>query len=274
MEAVDKKRINDLFLGILKTHNIAECFENDVINEAKKVNKEPTATELKRRLDLTKELIVTIDPDDAKDLDDAVDIKINKDGTYTLGVHIADVSHYVQESGHLDNEAFRRGTSVYFPGKVYPMLPKELSNGICSLHPNVPRLTLSAYMTIDTSGNILEYSFYESVINSRFRLSYNTAQDILDGKITSLENTTVADFKKLELALRQMGALCLILEKVRTSRGEIAFNIPEPKIILDEHGIIKDVIAYPHWLSHRIIESFMICANEVVAKHFCDNKIP
>jgi len=166
-------------LSIIRGYKLYEEFPSEVIAEAKAVAKISKA-EIERREDLREKLVITIDPDDAKDLDDAVSLKRNKDGTFELGVHIADVSHYVTEESELDAEAFKRGTSVYFPGGVLPMLPPALSNNICSLLPNQDRLTLSCFMTIDRSGKVVKSRISESVIKVHTRLSYDCAQSILD----------------------------------------------------------------------------------------------
>jgi ribonuclease R len=250
--------------AIMKKYNLNEDFSDTVINEAKIVTKTPSDETIKSRLDLRKSKnIITIDPADAKDLDDAISLDVNPDGTQTLGIHIADVSHYVREGSELDKEAFRRGTSVYFPDKVFPMLPPQLSNNICSLNPNEPRLALSVLITLDKNDNIMKHKITKTVISSVTKFSYDEVQAILDG----------APGKHKDMLLR-MAKLAVKYEKERNERGEVAFEIPEPKILLDEDGKIKDVIVYPHKLSHRIIETFMILANEIVAKHIFDLDFP
>ena len=248
-------------LSIIRQHNLYEEFPNSVVAEAKRVAVPPTESEVKRRVDLREKHIITIDPEDAKDLDDAICLDKFADGTYELGVHIADVAHYVTADSELDNEAYKRGTSVYFPDRVLPMLPRELSNDICSLHPNVDRLALSVIMKINQNGEVVEHKIVESIINVKTRYNYNQIQKILDERADELLNAAA------ELTLK--------LEKIRRARGEVVFDVPEPKIILDEKtGKIKDVIAYPHLLSHRIIESFMVLCNETVAKNYCELALP
>jgi len=248
-------------LSIIRQHNLYEEFPSSVTAEALKVAVMPTAAEIKRRMDLRGKNIITIDPEDAKDLDDGIHLECNADGTYELGVHIADVSHYVVADSELDKEAFKRGTSVYFPDRVLPMLPRDLSNDICSLHPNVDRLALSVIMKISKIGDVIEHKIVESIINVKRRYSYADVQKILDAKTDE--------------TLKLAGELAVALEKKRRARGEVVFDVPEPKIILCEKtGKIKDVIAYPHFLSHRIIESFMVLCNEVVAKQYCDLGAP
>lgn len=248
-------------LSIIRQHNLYEEFTSNVVAEAQKVAIPASEAEIKRRVDLRAKKIVTIDPEDAKDLDDGISLEQNIDGTYELGVHIADVSHYVLPDSELDKEAFKRGTSVYFPDRVLPMLPKQLSNDICSLHPNVDRLALSVIMKISPSGDVLDHKITESIINVKQRYSYAQVQEILDAGTDEM--------------LKTAGELTVALEKKRHASGEVVFDVPEPKIILDEKtGKIKDVIAYPHFLSHRIIESFMVLCNEVVAKKYSDLNAP
>lgn len=248
-------------LSIIRQHNLYEEFPSKVVAEAQKVAVMPSETEIKRRMDLRAKNIITIDPEDAKDLDDGISLERNIDGTYELGVHIADVSHYVLPDSELDKEAYKRGTSVYFPDRVLPMLPRQLSNDICSLHPNADRLALSVIMKIAPNGEVLDHKIAESIINVKKRYSYAQVQGILDAGTDEM--------------LKMAGQLTVSLEKKRRARGEVVFDVPEPKIILDEKtGKIKDVIAYPHFLSHRIIESFMVLCNEVVAKKYCDLDAP
>lgn len=257
--AADKVGVD--ILSIIRQHNLYEEFPSSVVAEGRKVAVVPSAAEIKRRVDLRGKNIITIDPEDAKDLDDGIHLEHSTDGTYELGVHIADVSHYVLPGSELDQEAYKRGTSVYFPDRVLPMLPRELSNGICSLHPNVDRLALSVLMKITPSGDVVEHKIVESIINVKRRYNYNEVQKILDAGT--------------DAALKMAGELAVSLEKKRRARGEVVFDVPEPKIILDEKtGRIKDVIAYPHHLSHRIIESFMVLCNEVVAKKYCELNVP
>jgi ribonuclease R len=251
------------FDTILKTYNLQKEFPKRVTDEAARVAVLPDPNELKDRIDLRGKQIITIDPFDAKDLDDAVSLERNPDGTQVLGVHIADVSHYVREDSELDKEAFKRGTSVYFPYRVLPMLPPQLSNNICSLNPNQPRLTLSVFMTLDRNYNIIAHKIAKTIIQTAARFSYDEVQNILDGVAKSPHKAM----------LDEMAKITQIYERSRLQRGEIAFNVPEPKILLDGSGEISSVYAQPHTLSHRIIETFMILANEVVAQKFRNTKI-
>ena len=251
------------FDTILRTYNLQKEFPKRVTDEAARAAVLPDANELKDRIDLRGKQIITIDPFDAKDLDDAISLERNPDGTQVLGVHIADVSHYVKEDSELDKEAFKRGTSVYFPDRVLPMLPPQLSNNICSLNPNQPRLTLSVFITLDKNYNINAYKIAKTIIQTAARFSYDEVQNILDGVIKSPHKAM----------LDEMARITQIYERRRMQRGEVAFDVPEPKILLDDKGEISSVYAQPHTLSHRIIETFMILANEVVAQEFCNLRV-
>ena len=249
---------------IMKKYKIVADFPAQVTQEAKYVANKKLEQSMHNRVDLRALPIFTIDPADARDLDDAVSLVDNPDGTMTLGVHIADVSEYVKADSALDKEAFRRGTSVYFPDRVIPMLPTQLSNGVCSLNPNEPRLTLSVLMTLDKNYNIIDYDIKKTLIQSKTRFSYDEVQEILDGNASHAFRDT----------LLKMAAITQKVENDRQTRGEITFNVPEPKIVLDENGQIASVYSRPHKLSHRIIETFMIMANEVVAEHCNKLELP
>ena len=243
--------------GIMKKYKLVSDFPATVLQEANHMSKLKIAEHMDNRIDLRGLPIITIDPADARDLDDAVSLVDNSDGTMTLGVHIADVSEYVTKDSTLDQEAYRRGTSVYFPDRVIPMLPTQLSNGVCSLNPNEPRLTMSVLMTLDKNYNLVNYQIKKSLIQSTTRFSYDEVQAILDGK---------ADHPHRAMILK-MAAIAQKYERDRQSRGEITFNVPEPKIVLDDNGQIAAVYSQPHNLSHRIIETFMVLTNEIVAEH-------
>jgi len=243
--------------GIMKKYKLAPTFPADVLQEAERVSKLKIDNHMYNRVDLRDLPIMTIDPADARDLDDAISLVDNSDGTMTLGVHIADVSEYVIADSLLDHEAYRRGTSVYFPDRVLPMLPQQLSNGVCSLNPNEPRLTLSVLMTLDQKYNMVSYQIKKSLIQSKTRFSYDEVQDILDGKTDHPFRNT----------LLRMAKITKKYEHDRQARGEITFNVPEPKIVLNDKGQIASVYSQPHNLSHRIIETFMVMTNEVVAEH-------
>ena len=243
--------------GVMKKYKLRQEFPSEVIQEAERVSKLKINQCMQNRIDLRGLPIITIDPADARDLDDAVSLVDNPDGTMTLGVHIADVSEYVTTDSLLDKEAYRRGTSVYFPDRVLPMLPTQLSNGVCSLNPNEPRLTLSVFMTLDKKYNLVNYRITKSLIQSTTRFSYDEVQAILDGQANHPHRAM----------LLKMAEITQKVEHDRQARGEITFNVPEPKIVLDEKGQIASVYSQPHNLSHRIIETFMIMTNEVVAEH-------
>lgn len=243
--------------GIMKKYELATDFPAVVKQEAQKITRDNFQKHMQNRVDLRSLPIITIDPADARDLDDAVSLVNNPDGTMTLGVHIADVSEYVTANSALDQEAYRRGTSVYFPDRVLPMLPTQLSNGICSLNPNEPRLTLSVLIKLDSNYNVVNYEIHKSLIESKTRFSYDEVQAILDG-ITDHPHRTM---------LLKMAEITQKFENDRKTRGEITFDVPEPKIILDEKGQIASVYTQPHNLSHRIIETFMVLTNEIVAEH-------
>ena len=255
-------------LSIVRSYNLIEDFPSQVIEEAKKVALLPIHNVIKNRLDLRDKLCITIDGDDSKDFDDAVSLEII-DGNFVLGVHIADVGEYVKLGSELDKEAFKRGTSVYFPNLVLPMLPKQLSNGICSLNEKEDRLTLSCIMTFDSTGKRIKYDFAESVISSSNRMTYgNVTKILLD------DDELIKKYSHLVPMLKNMEKLCLVLEQKRKERGAIDFDIPEPKVILDDKLEVKDIVKRPRTISERIIESFMLSANETVAEHFQKRKIP
>ena len=219
--------------------------------------------EAKTRTDLRNETIVTIDGDDAKDLDDAISLRRLKNGNYYLGVHIADVSYYVEEGSELDKEALARGTSIYLVDRVIPMLPHKLSNGICSLNPHVDRFAISCFMEITPQGEVIDHDIVESVINSTERMTYNNVNKILAGdKKLQEEYSHVCDLFFL------MKELAEILQKTREDRGAIDFDTNEAKVLVDEKGKPTDVVLRQRGESDRIIESFMLVANETVAKHF------
>ena len=214
--------------------------------------------------------MVTIDGEDAKDLDDAVSIERLPNGNYKLGVHIADVTHYVKENNPLDKEAFKRATSVYLVDRVIPMLPKKLSNGICSLNPQVDRLALTCFMEIDHKGNVVNHSIHESVIKTNERMTYTDVTKILrdnDQELIERYKDLVDDFKAME-------ELCKILNKRRMGRGAIDFEFAESKIILDEKGKPIDIKPYERAIANRIIEEFMLVCNETIAEYMNKAEIP
>lgn len=249
-------------LSIIRQHNIPEEFTKAALNYARSVPEQINPDDISRREDLRNVTIVTIDGEDAKDLDDAISLEKLSNGHYMLGVHIADVSHYVKEGTPLDKDALTRATSVYFVDRVIPMLPKELSNGICSLHPAVDRLTLSCFMEIDGRGNVENHRFAETVINSKERLTYTDVTAALEG-----DESVIRKYAHIMPMFEQMKELCGILRARRDRRGSIDFDIPEAKIKVDAQGKPIYISMYPRGISNRIIEEFMLIANETVAAH-------
>ena len=256
-------------LSIIREYNLYEEFEPQVLEDAKKVPENIRPEDRKDRVDFTKEDIVTIDGDDSKDFDDAVGIEKHADGTWTLGVHIADVSHYVKVGTPLDQEAYKRGTSVYFYDRVLPMLPVQLSNGICSLNPNVERLVLSVIMELDANGNLKSEKICKGIIKSAARMTYNKVYAILqdDPEISK-------QYEKLVPKFKQMAELHELLYAKRKRRGALDLDVPEPVIIQDENGKVVDIEKRQINTAHKLIESFMLLANETVAKVAFDKKIP
>lgn len=254
-------------LAIIRDHGLYEVFPDKVVGEAKKLSQEVLPSQKQGRVNLTDEVIFTIDGEDAKDLDDAVSIK-KTEGGYILGVHIADVGEYVKYDTELDKEAWTRGTSVYFPTSVLPMLPKELSNGICSLNENVERLTLTCEMTLDEEGNVKAHKIYESVIKSKARLNYTNVYKVLCGQEADEKTESV----KEELLL--MGALAKRIEENNKKMGSLDFEIPEVQFVFDENGMAVGFEKRDRNDAHRLIEDFMVLANKTVAKEFCDRGIP
>lgn len=251
-------------LSVIKRFKLPETFPNKVLKEADRIEQTIDEASLKGRRDFRNDLVVTIDGEDAKDLDDAITVKKLENGNYELGVHIADVSNYVKEGGALDAEALKRGTSVYLIDRVIPMLPERLSNGICSLNPDVDRLTLSCIMEIDKQGRAVNHEICESVIRSKARMTYTIVSNVLEGKMDPAYERYAHLFDTFKL----MEELALILRKKRMDRGAIDFDFPEPKVILDTTGKPIDIKAYDRRIANRIIEEFMLAANETVAEHF------
>lgn len=259
--------VKTLELSIIRDHNLFEQFPADVVDAESKLPKSISASQKKGRLDLTEETIFTIDGADAKDLDDAVNIK-KFDDHYQVGVHIADVGEYVKVGNVFDEEAYKRGTSVYFPTSVLPMLPKGLSNGICSLNEGVERLTLSCIMDVDFHGKVTNYQICESVIKSVARLTYKEVHEALT------ENKLNEKTKNLKKDFVLMRELCDILEKNMQNRGALDLDLPEVQFVFDENGMAVDIKRRERNEAHKLIEDFMLLANETVARHFSKLKIP
>ena len=256
-------------LAIMRSYNLYDDFPKNVKEVAESMPQMVDKTKYKNRKDLTRQLIFTIDGEDTRDIDDAVSLTKNKNGTYTLGVHIADVGEYVKQNSIIDNEAFKRATSVYFPDRVLPMLPRELSNGICSLNEREDRLALSCVMDIDSKGVVKKYDIFESIINSKKRFTYTQVQGILDG-----DTKLCQEFAQFRQTLLDMNELSHILIKMRENRGAIDFNFPEVAITLNDLGDVLEVKEKERKDAHRLIESFMIAANECIAEHFLKVKVP
>lgn len=254
-------------LSVVKEIGLSDTFPKEVINETKNIPNEVREEEYKDRVDLREDVLFTIDGEGAKDFDDAVGIKKLENGNYLLTVSIADVAHYVKENSSLDNEAKLRGCSVYLTDRVIPMLPHKLSNGICSLNEGVDRLTLSCQMEFNPKGKLKNYDIFESVINSKKRMKYHEVNEVLEGK----ENEEYRPFIE---ELKHMVELSHILRENREKRGSISFDTNEIKIIVDENGKAIDVEEEVRGESEKIIEDFMIAANEVVATYATYMSIP
>ena len=260
-------------LSIVKEYKLPYEFPVKVIEEAKNIEKEVNVEEIKNRKDFRKGIIFTIDGEDAKDLDDAVNVEKTENETYILSVHIADVSHYVKENSFLDREAIIRGTSVYMLNKVIPMLPKKLSNGICSLNEGKDRLTLSVMMEIDKDGNVISADVTKGVINVTKRMSYNGVQNLLDIEEKTKQPTIdemklYEEYKPYTEQIKLMAELAHILENKRLKQGYLDLDIPESKITLDKNGHAVDVGKYETKFANNIIEQFMLTANETIAEKF------
>lgn len=258
--------------AILDRYHVRKSFPNEVLDEAIEVSNSMKidADELARRTDLRDKPIFTIDGATAKDLDDAASIEVI-DGGYRLGVHIADVSYYVTAHSLLDSEAFLRGTSIYYADRVIPMLPKELSNGICSLNPGEDRLTFSVFMDIDLNGELKSFKIEKSVIRSRVKGVYSEINSIFDG---TADPALLKKYEEVLPSLEIMRKLAVILRQARFKRGAVDFNTDESALVIDEYGIAVDVKRRERGEAERLIEEFMLCANEAVATIAFDNKLP
>lgn len=258
-------------LSIVKGYDLPMEFPEKVLNQAERVAKEVSEADMAGRRDLRDVVMVTIDGEDAKDLDDAVSVSFDEStGLYRLGVHIADVTNYVQENSALDREAQKRGTSVYLTDRVIPMLPHTLSNGMCSLNEGVDRLALSCLMQIDTRGDIVDYEIVESVICVNRRMSYTSVKKILeDNDVPETEK-----YAELVPQFQLMAELSGLLRAKRKKRGAIDFDFPESKIILEPDGHPVDIMPYERNTANMLIEDFMLAANETVAQHFYWLEVP
>ena len=271
-------------LSLIKEYKLPNEFPQPVIDEALQISQTIDEKNIAQRVDLRNEEIFTIDGEDAKDLDDAVSVKKNDDGTYTLGVHIADVSYYVKSGSKLDKEAIKRGTSIYMMDRVIPMLPKELSNGICSLNENQDRFTISVIMKINEKGKVVESRIFKSVIKTTRRMNYHDVndlflwEDIKQGRLEIEDKLTAEEYERIKNTANKysqfiehflrMRELKDILKKRRDLNGSLNLNIPESKIILNKNGVAVDVQKYDYLESNEVIEQFMLTANETVAESF------
>ena len=262
-----------LISSLLLNEGIEEKFPNEVLQELDKID-EDFSEELKNRKDLRHLDIITIDGSDAKDLDDAVYVEKTEDG-YKLFVSIADVSYYVRENTELDTEALKRGNSIYLVDRVIPMLPRKLSNNLCSLNPNEDKLTFTVEMDLDKKGKVVRNDFYKSVIKSKYRMTYENVNTILEKNEESEEYRNLYDkYRKIDEMLKNMLELSKIIRNNKKRRGSIDFELPEIKVVLDENKAVKDIVLRSRGEAERIIEDFMVIANETVAEKLFWEEIP
>jgi ribonuclease R len=255
---------------ILRKYGIVAEHGEDAVEEAKRLGAAVKERDLKGRTDFRPDVTVTIDGEHARDFDDAITLERLQNGNYWLGVHIADVAHYVPEGGALDEEGYDRATSVYFPERAVHMFPSELATGLCSLNPQVDRLVQSCLMEIDKKGTVVRYELHDGVIHSNARMTYTDVNAILTDKDPEM----VAKYAELVPLFERMHELFTILNKRRRRRGSIDFDLKEPEIVLDDEGMVEAIIALERNVAHRLIEEFMLVANETVAQHLDDNGVP
>ena len=256
-------------LSIVRAYDMPVEFSEKIMRQVENVSNEVSEADMAGRMDIRDWMMVTIDGEDAKDLDDAVSLRMEGEN-YILGVHIADVSNYVQERSALDVEALKRGTSVYLVDRVIPMLPHKLSNGICSLNENVNRLALSCIMTINPKGEVIDHQIAETVIRTNRRMTYTNVKKILVDR----DPEVIAEYEELVPMFEKMEDLAKILRKKRMKRGSIDFDFPETKVVLDKSGKPIEIKPYDRNVATKIIEDFMLIANETVAQHFFWQEIP
>lgn len=251
-------------LSIIYKHGLKIDFPSIVLNEAAAIPEQVTKEEMQGRRDLRDKVIMTIDGADAKDLDDAIRVEKLDNGNYLLGVYIADVSHYVTENSSIDKEAYTRATSVYLVDRVIPMIPHRLSNGICSLNRGQDRLVLACEMEVNKHGNVVEHEIFEGVINTTERMTYENVNKILVDE----DLAVIKEFEALVPHFQAMANLAEILREKRMKRGAIDFDFKEAKVLVDEEGTATDVVIRERSVGERLIEEFMLCANETIAEHF------
>lgn len=257
-------------LSIIREYDLPVDFPEDVYKQIENLEMEVLQKDREGREDFTGYKTVTIDGEDAKDLDDAISLDILENGNFLLGVHIADVSHYVRENTPLDKEAYKRGTSVYLVDRVIPMLPHKLSNGICSLNPHEDRLALSCIMEINHKAEVVNHRVVKSVIHSDKRMTYTAVREVLEEKTPALLEE-YADFVDM---LENMNRLRILLAEKRKKRGSVNFDLPESKIILDENGKPIDIKPYERSIATNMIEEFMLICNEIIAEDFFWQEVP
>jgi ribonuclease R len=255
---------------IIRKYGISDVHGDEAVEEAKRLGGAVKEKDIRGRTDFRPITTVTIDGEHARDFDDAITIEKLSNGNYSLGVHIADVAHYVPEGGALDEEAYERSTSVYFPERAVHMFPAELSTGLCSLNPNVDRLVQSCVMEIDRSGDVVKYEIHDGVIHSDARMTYTEVNAIL----TDRDPALLKKYAPLVPMFETMQELFKILNGRRKRRGSIDFDLKEPEIILDDEGLVEQIIALERNVAHRLIEEFMLVANETVAQHLDENNVP
>ncbi|MBI2221159.1 MAG: ribonuclease R [Acidobacteria bacterium] len=255
---------------IIRKFNIPDQHSEEAVAEATRLGAEVRPRDIASRTDFRHLQTVTIDGEHARDFDDAITIEKLPNGHYWLGVHIADVAHYVTEGSALDEEAYERGTSVYFPERAVHMFPAELATGLCSLNPNVDRLVLSCLMEVDRRGHVVRYEIHDGVIHSDARMTYTAVNGILADRDPKL----MAQYRDLVPMFESMRELFEILNTRRHARGSIDFDLKEPEIVLDDEGLVEDIIALERNVAHRLIEEFMLLANETVAQHLDDENVP
>jgi ribonuclease R len=255
---------------IIRKHNIPDVHGDEAVEEARRIGGSVRERDLKGRTDFRPQQTVTIDGEHARDFDDAITIDTLTNGHFRLGVHIADVSHYVEEGGALDAEAYERGTSVYFPERAVHMFPSELATGLCSLNPHVDRLVQSCVMEVSRTGEVVRAEFHDGVINSNARMTYTAVSAIL----TERDAGVIAEYRELVPMFERMRELFEILNARRRRRGSIDFDLPEAEVLIDDEGLIENIVAAERNVAHRIIEEFMLLANETVAEFIAEQEAP
>jgi len=255
---------------IIRKHGIPDAHGEAAVEEARRLGTEVRERDIRGRTDFRPLVTVTIDGEHARDFDDAITLERLENGSYWLGVHIADVAHYVPEGSALDEEAYERGTSVYFPERAVHMFPSDLSTGLCSLNPDVERLVQSCLMEIDPRGHVVRYELHDGVIHSNARMTYTEVNAIL----TDRDDAMIARYRELVPLFELMRELFDVLSRHRHRRGSIDFDLKEPELVLDDEGMVEEIIAAERNIAHRLIEEFMLVANETVAGHLDAHDVP